>query len=283
MSRRKLLAGALALTSVLFTRFTAMFLEPLFGQGEQSLREIDAARRRKGIVDVYVPGAGFSGFFYMLGRLQSVNWTPHNRFHCFSAGCLALTATLLEAPIEEVVELALSSRSRVVHGEISRFDVLEDFVESLLDDGSQPLAMSMSNQNRTDQLSASKLRNLERHLPYINILTSTYDMQHVASTGGLVGRHFRSVSTIAELKTALVQTTWIPTITGKSFASLDMMSGAYHNDGAFSGLLRGFGVDFDLSLLLPWDLALLSNSLNLFMTTDQALEFWRVGVQRGIT
>ena len=132
MSRRKLLAVALALTSVLFTRFTAMFLEPLLGHREQSLREFDATRRRKGIVDivdVYVPGAGFSGFFYMMGRLhQSVpqlTRTPH-RFHCFSAGCLALAATLLEAPIEEVVEIALSSRSRVLRGEISRFEVLEE-------------------------------------------------------------------------------------------------------------------------------------------------------------
>jgi len=280
MTRRKLLAGALALT-ILFYRFTAMFLEPWFEQNEQP-------RGRNGFVDVYVPGAGFSGFFYMMGRLQSVKQlrTPH-RFHCFSAGCLALTATLLDTPIEDVVELALSARSKAVKGEISRFDVLEDFVERLLD-VSQPTTISMmanQNQNRTDRLISgnNKLGNLERNLPNINILTSTYDLQHVASTGGLLGRNVRTVYTIAELKTALVQTTWIPSITGRSFASLDRMSGTYHNDGAFSGLFRGFGMGFDLSLLLPWDLALLSNSLNLFMTTDQALEFWRSGVQRGIS
>ena len=141
MTRRKLLAGALALT-ILFYRFTAMFLEPWFEQNEQP-------RGRNGFVDVYVPGAGFSGFFYMMGRLQSVKQlrTPH-RFHCFSAGCLALTATLLDTPIEDVVELALSARSKAVKGDATR-----GHRDDLLDDGRSAFCIAAG---RTEVVDSSR-------------------------------------------------------------------------------------------------------------------------------
>lgn len=43
---------------------------------------------------IYVPGGGFSGFWFSLGRLQSLQHPQDERFVCYSAGCLGVVSVL---------------------------------------------------------------------------------------------------------------------------------------------------------------------------------------------
>ncbi len=107
------------------------------------------------------PGAGFSGFWFSLGRLHAlldsesrrmndidfVNIRDHDninskmndisiqdsvKFECFSAGCLGVVASLMNLPIETVLDLALEAQTLWNEGIIGRFDVVEHFVDGLI-------------------------------------------------------------------------------------------------------------------------------------------------------
>eukprot|EP00571_Detonula_confervacea_P000069 CAMPEP_0172326338 /NCGR_PEP_ID=MMETSP1058-20130122/56221_1 /TAXON_ID=83371 /ORGANISM="Detonula confervacea, Strain CCMP 353" /LENGTH=202 /DNA_ID=CAMNT_0013043095 /DNA_START=10 /DNA_END=615 /DNA_ORIENTATION=- len=122
-----LLALFCSLTASVVVNFVSMFLEPFDSEFGYTVEQKQ--------LDLYIPGAGFSGFFYTLGRLQAFLHSPHNATHeyyCFSAGCLALIASLLNLQIDDVLELAHSSRNQWNTGEISRYDVVEHFVDGLL-------------------------------------------------------------------------------------------------------------------------------------------------------
>ena len=109
--------------------FLQIFLEsPFFDVNNVNIS--DSTR-----TSMYIPGAGFSGFFYTLGRLQAFHnssISSAQEYHCFSAGCLALVISLLRIPVHSVIARASSSRDRWIEGEISRYDVVEDFVDRIL-------------------------------------------------------------------------------------------------------------------------------------------------------
>ena len=106
-----LTAWTLVSFSVTFLECPSM-LHPFLPINDSSANH-DRTRR------VFIPGAGFSGFFYTLGRLHSLgknynNTSPLNEdddeYYCFSAGCLALVATLMQVPLHSAIEMALGSR-----------------------------------------------------------------------------------------------------------------------------------------------------------------------------
>lgn len=164
---------------------------------------------------VYVPGAGFSGFFYSLGRLQSLQRhevsqrnneteslteeTPFE-YYCFSAGCLALVASLMEIPLGMAVDLAHTSRNRWMNSEIGRYSVVEDFVERLLADEHKSAENGICN---LIQDNATTHHRIQQHLPRINIITSSWNKN------SFVSQSVRTPSTIYHLKEMLIQTTWM--------------------------------------------------------------------------
>ena len=146
-SRRSILLFATvsiiaSISMVIFINFLNIFLEwPSLLRHWVHSSEIAGLSKLPGLnsnaKSIFIPGAGFSGFFYTLGRLhfatsiQQMNDTPHE-YYCFSAGCLALVASLMELPLNDAIELAHTSRNRWMNGEIGRYDVVEHFVDGLL-------------------------------------------------------------------------------------------------------------------------------------------------------
>lgn len=108
-----------------------MYIEPVgakFGASNNS-------SARGNITNVYIPGAGFSGFYYILGRLHAIGTSTASdsyEYYCFSSGCLALVTSLMGVSVGSSVEMALASRNKMLAGEISQYELVNHFVDSLL-------------------------------------------------------------------------------------------------------------------------------------------------------
>jgi len=263
-----------------------MFLEPIqltsfICKGKECVNVVHNEEHHP--PSIYIPGAGFSGFFYTLGRLQvlaDMNSSLSYDYYCFSAGCLALMTHMLEVPKHSVIEMAYSSRNRYISGEISRYDVVENFVNGLLD---KDAAM----QTNTSIPYNERIRRLQDVLPRINVITSTWDKYSF-----IISQRQEKPTSVNHLKRMLLETTYIPLITGDSLGILDEdQNFRYHNDGAFAGLLQSLLVTTELfdpskyrhSLLLPWRFDILINGLNLFaLDHAKAIHYWEEGMRRGI-
>jgi hypothetical protein len=295
-----ILSPVILLAASIGINFFAMFLEPY---GSEFVEQEPGNS-----VDVYIPGAGFSGFFYTLGRLQALHNAPPEElaayeYYCFSAGCLALITSLLKIPIDSAIELAHSSRDKWMMGEIGRYNVVEHFVDGLMfhagpeeqllnltidrysANATRDTVMNIIHQSSSSSSSSSSLdrheNSLNDLLPRINIITSTWTKQ------SLFSQSIQKPTSVDHLRRLLVQTTWIPFITGSSIYDND-----YHNDGVFAGLLQSLNplsVDEPLfqpwrhhhSLLLPWSFELLSHGLNILLDREKAIKFWKDGFKRG--
>lgn len=139
---------------------------------------------------IYVPGAGFSGFWFTLGRLHSIAQPERNDYYCFSAGCLGVVASLRNFTVEETLGIALNIQERWKTGQIKRHDVVGEFVDTLVDTESS----TMSN-----LLSVEESKVLDR----MHIITSTKEKWFGMTT------HIRSPRTRDELREMLLQTTWM--------------------------------------------------------------------------
>lgn len=224
---------------------------------------------------IYIPGAGFSGFFYTLGRLNSmhINETlmdsPSYEYYCFSSGCLALTTHLMQMNVDSALQLAQSSRQQFISGNISMYNVVEKFVDGLLFENDETHLLN-SNATRHHH------HYLNQHLSRIHVITTSWNNTNLPS------QSIRRPSSVEELKQMLIQTTWIPFVTGSS-----LFEGDYHNDGGFAIVfgLKGLKQTCDsncYSLKLPWRLDLLGNFLNIFLSRESAVFFWEEGLKRGI-
>jgi hypothetical protein len=61
---------------------------------------------------IYVPGGGFSGFWFTLGRLSALSSEQlyREKFVCYSAGCLGVVATLLQHLQQELEQMQLQQQ-----------------------------------------------------------------------------------------------------------------------------------------------------------------------------
>ena len=139
---------------------------------------------------IYVPGAGFSGFWFTLGRLQSIAKPDTNDYYCFSAGCLGVVASLRNFTVDETLGIALDIQERWKTGQIKRHDVVGEFVDALVDTESSTVS---------NLLSVEESKVLDR----MHVITSTKDKWLGLTT------HIRSPQTRDELREMLLQTTWM--------------------------------------------------------------------------
>jgi len=139
---------------------------------------------------IYVPGAGFSGFWFTLGRLQSIEQPDKKDYYCFSAGCLGVVASLRNFTVDETLNIALNIQERWKTGQIERHDVVGEFVDTLVN----TTLSTMSN-----LLSVEESKVLER----MHIITTVKDKWFGMNT------HIRSPRTNDELREMLLQTTWM--------------------------------------------------------------------------
>jgi len=230
---------------------------------------------------VYVPGAGFSGFWYTLGRLSSTQQPAQTistkavepEYHCFSAGCLAVMATLLNLRLEHVYELALSIQNEWKRGEISRYDVVPRFIDQLL----IPLDEFETLSNSSIVSSDAELQEM---LSRVTVYTTTWSN---AATSRIKGFSARRATSIIQLKEMLLQTTWIPFATGWGLWRTDD-DGQRHLDGGASMV---FHPKCDVVLSLPpitqrhnWNFYF--NFLNPNLGQEGVQRFYQTGVLNGL-
>lgn len=213
-------------------------------------------------ISMHIPGNGFSGFFFTLGRLEAflnqnhrtdaseqaaarsrnengteaLPPTPDVEYHCWSAGCLSLIAALLEVPIQATLDLALTARESYARGDIGRYDIVENFVDGLLsyeshcENGEAEIDSDFNTScSCTEQSGFNKLENTT--LSTINVVSSAWSFD---GANPLLEKVTRSPSNVGELRAMLLDTTRIPFLTGNTFGEKDTTTGAYHNDGAIA-------------------------------------------------
>ena len=181
---------------------------------------------------ICVPGAGFSGFWFSLGRLHALeqlsrtsqSFTSHTKNHhhlqyeCFSAGCLGVVATIMNHTIDQVLDIAVESQSLWRQGKIGRFDVVEYFVDELLNLNSNDVLNDNDSIGNGTACHDHDLLTKEA-LSQIHVITTAYgwndaDVSNSARTGtrsrtSLVKYVARTPFDRRELKEMLIQTTWM--------------------------------------------------------------------------
>jgi hypothetical protein len=212
---------------------------------------------------IYVPGGGFSGFWFSLGRLQSLE-DPHNETYvCYSAGCLGVVATLLHHGevlkkngtsattttndnnnhYLHVYEMARSIQIEWQSGKRHRYRVVESFIDGLL----EKLEEDPDDESRAFFLDTIRSK--------LNIVTTAFEEEEVTEQQddkisinvndnvsvlpsrpeqlmllpqSIVPRAFvRRPSDIPSLKRLLLQSAWIPLATGSSWTHKGHMDGSF--------------------------------------------------------
>jgi hypothetical protein len=195
---------------------------------------------------VCVSGGGFSGFWFTLGRLQNGIIRPtttttdyeigislhHNNtndhinrilhvtytrkeYYCYSSGCLGVVAALSRYSMEDMWNMAYNIQLQWKSGQLDRYAVVTAFVDDLLFGRRQQSATNTSllQNNSTIRLNPMDLSSL-------NIITS------VKSRWWGVQPSIRTPESLQELRTMLIQTTWIPFAIGNDLWYENHMDGA---------------------------------------------------------
>jgi len=222
---------------------------------------------------VYVPGGGFSGFWFTLGRLQSIPNKHDMEYYCYSAGCLGVVAILSDYTMEDMWNMAHGVQVQWQRGEISRYQVVTNFLdELLLSQSSAELVNetthSQHRRHRISQRSDQWWNQSSGILSKLHIITSTrggwfFGMQPAV----------RTPTSLDELHEMLLQTTWIPGAVGAGLWHRD------HMDGAFTTLLHpscthqvGLAVNLDL----------FANVVNVNLSRKAVERFWQLGLEYGL-
>lgn len=206
---------------------------------------------------IYVPGGGFSGFWYTLGRLSSIEDPLSKKYYCYSAGCLGAVTVLGNITRETAYDYASGAQKRWFAGDLSRYDVTKSFIDSLL-----------YGSDEADAITPENLRPAfrdEKVLSTLQIITSKRNWD------GGVKVAIRSPKDAEELKDMLLQTTWIP------FAIARDLWHEEHMDGAFTLFEHPrcptrLGYGFDLDIIL--------NALNVNLSKDKVKLLWEKGLSK---
>mmetsp|Transcript_66 Transcript_66/g.137 ORF Transcript_66/g.137 Transcript_66/m.137 type:complete len:311 (-) Transcript_66:429-1361(-) len=205
---------------------------------------------------VCVPGRGFSGFWFAFGRLQAIgtgnsNTTQtgndNNDYYCYSSGCLCAAASLANRTFEDVLDAAVEAQNRWKEGKMSRYDIVPAFIDAILE---------------YDDYGGAGDFIYER----LNVLLTTRG-------SGVTANRPRDAMELREL---LIQTTWIPFVTGSGLWVRDSTNGRYHMDGAFSSTLHP---PCDRRIDSPHTFDVIRNSLNPNLDKDTARRYYEQGMR----
>mmetsp|Transcript_12097 Transcript_12097/g.28690 ORF Transcript_12097/g.28690 Transcript_12097/m.28690 type:complete len:478 (+) Transcript_12097:167-1600(+) len=207
---------------------------------------------------IYAPGGGFSGFWYSLGRLQSIGNPYNETFVCYSAGCLGVVATLLHhgelaknnntaigTDLEnndshnrdhylQVYEMARGIQIDMQSGKMHRYRVVESFVDGLLE--------KLEGYADDDEFRILFLDTIRSNLNVITTLfddQGPHDDQSISNGVGISSQQLlplpplsilpravvRRPSDIPSLRRLLIQSAWIPLVTGSSWTDRGHMDG----------------------------------------------------------
>lgn len=196
---------------------------------------------------IYVSGGGFSGFWFSLGRLHSISKQEmtKQRFACYSAGCLGVVSVYTNRTMPDLYAMASGLQRDWKDGSLHRYHIVQQFVDNLLE----------------DQDFSS------------DILSSLYILTSVPQNPMGFRAVLNTPRDMVELKTMLMQTTWIPVAVGSGFTYEG------HLDGAFS-VMQHPTCHKKVGLATDW--TLLTNTLNVNLGKDLVEQFWQLGLDYGI-
>ena len=231
-----------------------------------------------------IVGNGYSGFFYTLGWLRSLEEAHGSEedftYQCYSGGCLALVAHLLDVELEVALDLAIGSRERLLAGDIGRYEVVERFVDGLLDFAKTTHEVVIENDHCPTMVCQAMLdRNETRSTEWfsrLSIITSSWSYNNTY----FLEKNVRRPSSTEDLKSLLLDTTFIPFLTGETFGRAKSNL-AQHNDGAlavwFDNLIGRQSSSSGHVLRLPKTLLLWSNIFNMWLDRKTAVQIWNEG------
>jgi len=141
---------------------------------------------------IYLPGGGFSGVFWHLGFLHALeeNAMKELDMYCYSSGCIAAIAALLNLTLEETADAGIAAQQEWLAGNITRYDFIEQFMHHLLAD------------NDTDDNDNQQLQELElkQALSKIKILVTS-------PTNG--GTKIKQATNRSDFIDLMIATTWL--------------------------------------------------------------------------
>ena len=130
---------------------------------------------------------------------KQYNISDHNlEYECFSAGCLVAVASVLNVKVDNVLNLAVETQISWHQGRISRYDVVEHFIDGLLKSGVDRIITGHDSSRHHDNFG------LEQKKAFSRIHIVTTDLQN-----GLLKYNSRTPTDMKELKELLLQTTWM--------------------------------------------------------------------------
>mmetsp|Transcript_24178 Transcript_24178/g.35825 ORF Transcript_24178/g.35825 Transcript_24178/m.35825 type:complete len:516 (+) Transcript_24178:47-1594(+) len=226
---------------------------------------------------VCVPGAGFSGFWFTLGRLRSMPDPASKSYYCYSAGCLGVVATLANRTMEEMYDIASGAQRLWQDGTIGRYDVVPRFVDQLLDLDADDGVVKDTAPKRMEAGGNLTTTVEEPTMTDVNLLSKIHI---ITTTKGFMGvRHeVRTPQSIQELRKGLIHTTWIPYATGGSLWNYDAQTDDHHMDGAFSVKTHP---RCTYHLDPPFMMDLFLNVINVNLGRDKVEKYWDAGVDFG--
>ena len=166
---------------------------------------------------IYVPGVGFSGFWFSLGRMKSIPDPASKHYVCFSAGCLGSVAILNGFSVDEMACMAQSAQLAWKDGHINRYEVVSNFVDGLVyrdfpaGPGEDVLGCLerlglIHNDNYDDDGNVSNVTKMVTNLGNNAELLSRL---HILTTTRSMKASMRSPTNLLELREMLIQTTWM--------------------------------------------------------------------------
>ena len=191
-----------------------------------------------------------------------------------------VVATLTGRSRDEMLALALDAQRLWREGEIGRYDVVPRFVDGLLRlDGNERHGAGEGTGDGAREARNATTRNLPTALD-ADLLSKIHVITTRQPKGHLAVRHaVRTPRAVAALREMLVQTTWIPYVTGGGlWAPADGRTGDRHADGGFSALGHPACA---ARLGLPFLGDLFWNTLNANLGRDKVEKFWDAGVAFG--
>uniref|UniRef100_A0A7S3LF98 PNPLA domain-containing protein n=1 Tax=Amphora coffeiformis TaxID=265554 RepID=A0A7S3LF98_9STRA len=199
------------------------------------------ARPIAGENSVYVPGAGFSGFWYHLGLFKSISTLDEYDYFCYSSGCLSIVLGFLNTDVEYAYDVCRDIQIAWSQGRMSSYEIIDEFLERLLP-AEEKLFSSL--------------------FPRLNIISTSLDS----------GVEIRQAKNRTELLSYLRRTTRIPLLTGRAWLK---DAGQRYVDGGFS---RMFHPPCRWTVEIPVTWSTYIHSLNPGVSKERVFEFVELGL-----
>jgi hypothetical protein len=168
-------------------------------------------------------------------------------------------AAFMNHSVDNVMDKALWSQERWRNQNISRFDLVQDFFDSLVPPTADNNNTIDDNDDDDNQQSNQQL--LKVLLPKLKILVTT-------KSNGL---EILEASSRDELLDLMIKTTWVPVLTGRGILFDDQ---DLYLDGGFSRFLHP-ECEYRLDLPVTWETVV--HTFTPSLTEDTIRELWRTG------